>query len=195
MVELLLDVGGHELLRREKDSIKAEESLPYARRPVHPQNRSPSRIRTLVDRAHPQIDLERSEPSFRNFSGPDFSPVVPEFPPEGSPSSLIGATPARSTRMEAFHAVLGDEGATTPATSKPEAGKAPPRACPVCGLPMSGRKVSACSAACRTARSRQGKKDELLLRIRVAREALRAAEAAIAAMEEVASSATVISWM
>lgn len=97
--------------------------------------------------------------------------------------------------MNLCHAVSDDHTATTLAVEAPEVTKRASRACPICGRPMKGRQSSACSSACRTARSRNAKRDELLTRVRAAYAALQAATDAVRALEAIAENATVVSMI
>ena len=148
--------------------------------------------------SHDWPPLDRGEPVvvvIRELFGRNFPGWILKKFVRKNPGPLIVVLIHRSSRMDVFHAAQNPEVAITPTTDNAEPEKGPSRTCPICGSILKGKKTSACSAACRTAISRTKKKDELLSRIRAAREALRLAEAAVAALEEVAANATVISWM
>jgi predicted nucleic acid-binding Zn ribbon protein len=96
-------------------------------------------------------------------------------------------------RTTAFRAGDPDPADAPAATDRAETFHEAPKVCTVCGRPLRGRQVSACSGACRIERTRRTRRDLLVARIEAAEAALRQAADALGLLREVASDATVLS--
>jgi hypothetical protein len=99
-----------------------------------------------------------------------------------------------SSRTTAFR--TADQHADAPAAvGHVQAVQGAPKACSICGRPLKGKQVSACSGACRIERTRRARKEVLVARILAAEAALRQAADALGLLRDVASDAIVLSFM
>jgi predicted nucleic acid-binding Zn ribbon protein len=98
-----------------------------------------------------------------------------------------------SPRTTPFRAADHDPADIPGATGVSEPVHGAPKVCTVCGRPLRGRQVSACSGACRIEKTRRARRDILVARILAAEAALRQAADALGLLREVASDATVLS--